>query len=86
MPYLSLLRPANRKPSPPPAAAPPPGSANLWVDGDGGSCVRQASAAGYVDGQACSWNGAYQAARSGDLVLVRTGSYGVVTIGPDNPA
>jgi hypothetical protein len=52
----------------------------------GGSCVRQASPGGYVDAAACSLNGAYQAARSGDLVLVMAGSYPVTTIGPDNGA
>jgi chitodextrinase len=58
-------------------------TANLWVDTNGGSCVRQATAGGYVDGQACSWNQAYQAAQTGDLILVKGGNYGNVTIGPN---
>ena len=51
----------------PTSACPPPSSglANLWVDASGGSCVRQASPAGYVDAQACSWDQAYQASQSG---------------------
>jgi chitodextrinase len=68
----------------PPPPPPPSGSgANLWVDTNGGSCVRQSSPAAYVDAQACSWNQAYQAAQTGDLILVRGGSYGDVTIGPN---
>jgi hypothetical protein len=54
------------------------------VDTSGGSCTRQSSPAGYVDAQACSWNQAYQAAQTGDLIQVKGGSYGNVTIGPNN--
>ena len=69
----------------PTSACPPPSSglANLWVDASGGSCVRQASPAGYVDSQACSWNQAYQASQTGDLILVKGGSYGNVSVGPN---
>ena len=76
----------------PTAPAPPPGgggeggssgTANLWVDATGGSCVRQATPAAYADAQACSWNGAYQAAQTGDLILIRGGNYGDVKIGPN---
>ena len=66
-----------------PPPPPPPGTANLWVDTNGGSCARQASPGAWVDNQACSWNAAYQAAQTGDLILVRGGSYGNVTIGPN---
>ena len=66
-----------------PACGSPSRSANLWVDTNGGSCVRHAPASGYVDAQACSWNRAYQTARAGDLVLVKGGGYGNVTIGPN---
>ena len=69
--------------APPP---PPSGSANLWVDASGGSCVRQASAGGYSDAQACGWNQAYQAAQTGDLILVKGGSYGNVKLGPNRTA
>jgi len=73
--------------STPPPPPPPSGSgANLWIDPDGGSCTRSDSPAAYSDAAACTWNGAYQAARSGDLVLVRAGNYPVTTIGPTNAA
>jgi chitodextrinase len=68
-------------PPPPPSGA---ATANLWVDTSGGSCVRQSTPAGYSDGQACGWNQAYLAARTGDLILVRGGSYGNINIGPNN--
>jgi chitodextrinase len=64
-------------------APPPASSANLWVDSSGGSCVRQATRGSWVDAQACSWNQAYQTAQTGDLILVRGGNYGNVTIGPN---
>jgi hypothetical protein len=55
--------------------------ANLWVDTRGGGCMRAARAAPYAPGRACgSFDAAYQAARPGDLVLVRTGDYGDVRI------
>jgi hypothetical protein len=53
------------------------------VDVNGGSCSRLPKPGGYIDARACSWNQAYQAAQSGDVVLVRGGSYGDVTIGPN---
>jgi chitodextrinase len=65
-------------------SAPSPGTANLWIDSDGGTCVRSAVAAAYSNATACSWNNAYQTARSGDLVLVKQGNYGVTTLGPTN--
>jgi hypothetical protein len=40
----------------------------------------------WVDAQACSWSQAYQAAQTGDLILVKGGSYGNVTIGPNRSA
>ena len=36
-----------------------------------------------MDAQACSWGQAYQAAQTGDLILVRGGSYGDVKLGPN---
>jgi len=60
-------------------ASPPPsgsGTAHLWVDTNGGSCARLASAGAYNDGQACgSFAAAYGAASSGDTVRVRPGTY-----------
>ncbi len=69
--------------APPPPPPPVPGGANLWVDTSGGSCARQAAPGAYADLQACSWNQAYQAAQTGDLILVRGGNYGDVKIGPN---
>lgn len=59
-------------------AADGPGDvANLWVDTNGGSCTRLASAGAYVDAQAClSADAAYGAASNGDTILVREGTYG----------
>ncbi len=65
------------------APPPPTGSANLWVDTNGGSCVRQATAGAYNDAQACSWSQAYGSSSTGDMILVKGGSYGNVSIGPN---
>jgi chitodextrinase len=62
----------------PPPPPPPPGSgtANLWLDPSGGSCVRFASPVGYVDAQACgSLQAAANAAVSGDTINIADGSY-----------
>ena len=65
------------------APAPPPtsGSANLWVDPSGGSCTRSATASAYVDSAACSsLDAAFDAASSGDTILVKAGNYsGAIT-------
>jgi hypothetical protein len=51
------------------------GTANLWVDTNGGTCTRSASLVAYSDAAACSsFNTAYQAATNGDLICVATGS------------
>ena len=53
----------------------------MWVDTNGGSCTRQASAGAYVDAQACSSLGAaYGLAKAGDTILVKGGSYSGQTI------
>ena len=55
--------------------------ANLWVDGNGGSCTRQASSSGYVDAQACgSFQAAYAGAQCGDTVGVQAGTYAAQSI------
>lgn len=47
------------------------GTANLWIDSDGGTCTRQSSPAAYSNAAACgSFNAAYVAATSGDTVGV----------------
>jgi hypothetical protein len=58
--------------------------ANLWVDSSGGSCARAASAAGYSDAAACSWQQANSACQGGDTVLVKSGSYGNLVIRGSN--
>jgi chitodextrinase len=63
--------------APPPP--PPTGSsaANLWVDPNGGSCSRAATAGSYSDSAACgTLSAAFQAAQNGDTVLIKGGSYG----------
>lgn len=66
------------------SSGPPPasGSANLWIDADGGSCARQATAGAYSDAAACSSSqAAYTAAACGDTVRYRAGtSYGSLSI------
>lgn len=61
---------------------PPPttGSANLWVDASGGTCARSVAGAAYSDASACTWQAAYSKAVSNDLILVKGGSYGDVTM------
>ena len=57
-------------------AAPPGPVANVWIDVDGGSCVRRQAAGPYADGQACSsLQAAANAAGSGDVVRIRDGRY-----------
>jgi hypothetical protein len=62
--------------SPPPP--PPTGSANIWVDSNGGTCARSPSPIAYTDSGACSsFANAYTAAATlGDVVGVR-GNLGV---------
>jgi len=50
--------------------------ANLWVSTSGGSCTRSATAAAYIDGQACSsMQAAQNAAQAGDTVIIKNGTY-----------
>ncbi|HYH01119.1 MAG TPA: choice-of-anchor Q domain-containing protein [Terriglobales bacterium] len=58
-----------------------PNSANLWVDTNGGTCVRQATAGSYVDSQACaSIDAAWDLALNGDVIVIKAGTYGSQTI------
>ena len=64
-------------PSPPPSSPPSSGVANLWVDSDGGGCVRKATASAYVSADACqSFDAAWDAMSAGDTARVRAGGYG----------
>jgi hypothetical protein len=68
-------RPAARAtatPTPTPTPTPRSTAGNLWVDPDGGTCTRRATAGDYVDASACDgFNSAYAAASCGDVVLIR---------------
>jgi chitodextrinase len=63
---------------------PPSGTANVWIDQNGGSCVRSAtpiSYAGTGDAQSCaSMQAAQTAAAAGDRVIMSCGSYASQTI------
>src|SRR3712207_427369 len=51
-------------------------TANLWVDTNGGSCTRQATAGSYGDAQACgSFDAAYEAAQCGDTIGIKGSTY-----------
>lgn len=59
------------------AGDPPPGTANLYIDRNGGSCTRHSSPAAYVDLEACpDMTSAYAAASPGDRVKIKGGVYG----------
>ena len=54
-------------------------TANLWVDTNGGTCVRQATANSYGDSAACaSFQAAWSACQPGDTIIVKSSatSYG----------
>jgi hypothetical protein len=61
------------------ASAPASGNANLWVDANGGSCTRTATAAAYNDATACGTvSAAWSAAQGGDTILIRGNSSGLI--------
>jgi hypothetical protein len=58
------------------------GTANIWVDTDGGTCVDNGSAVSYSSATACgSLDDAVAIADLGDNILIRTGTYPFDTIG-----
>jgi chitodextrinase len=67
------------------ACSPPTsGTANLWVDANGGTCVRDAGHT-YADGTACgSFDAANDKCQNGDLVLVKGGTYSDQTVTGSN--
>ncbi len=68
-------------PTPTPTPTPTTGSANLWIDANGGSCVRSATAGAYNDGAACSSiQAAVAACQPGDTIVMRAGTYGSQSI------
>jgi hypothetical protein len=50
--------------------------ANVWIDTNGGTCARSASAVAYADATACLPDAGWKKATAGDLVLMKGGSYG----------
>ena len=65
---------------PPPA----PGNANLWIDTNGGTCVRDAGHS-YADATACgSFDAANDKCQNDDLVLVKGGAYPDQTVTGSN--
>lgn len=58
-----------------------PSTANLWVDSNGGTCTRNSTAAAYVDAAACaSISAAWSAASSGDIIVIKAGTYGAQSV------
>jgi hypothetical protein len=54
---------------------PPTGTANLWVDVNGGTCVRT-SGGPYMDAQSCpTFDAAWDKASASDVIRVRPGTY-----------
>jgi Right handed beta helix region len=64
--------------------APGPLQANLWIDADGGSCVRRGTAAAYNNARACTWDQANSKCAGGDTVRVKRGNYGDITLRGSN--
>jgi hypothetical protein len=59
-----------------PAAPPGAGTANIWVDSNGGTCVDNASLTAYVDADACgTLDAANDTCDNGDTVIVKASSY-----------
>jgi hypothetical protein len=59
-------------------------TANLWVDSNGGTCARQGPAGAYSDAGACStFDLAWDAATTGDLIRVVAATYASQTITGD---
>lgn len=62
-------------------------AAQLWVDGNGGDCTRESSAAPYREQDACrSLTAAWAAAQAGDVIRIRAGRYGAQQISGDKAA
>ena len=70
------------------SSSPPPSGSdagNLWIDTDGGTCTRQATAGAYATAQACgSFSAALKAAQPGDTVLVRCATGTSCTFPPED--
>jgi hypothetical protein len=81
---VNVVDSTSSPPPPPPPSSPSPSGANLWVDGNGGTCQRAGTAGGYSDAAACGGLAAAQAAaQPGDVVRIKGGSYGDQTLTQD---
>lgn len=59
----------------PPSGPPPVGTANVWVDTTGGTCVRS-TPTDYVDATACNtFDAACEVAATGDTIRIKNGTY-----------
>lgn len=53
-----------------------PGTANIWVDLNGGTCTDSATLVEYTDAAACgTWDAANDTCEAGDLIRVKAGDY-----------
>jgi len=66
------------------AARPAPKRANLWIDVNGGACVRSPKKVAYNNGRACTWADANARCRGRDTVFVKGGDYADITIRGSN--
>jgi len=79
---VSLYGQGSQSAVPPgPYAGSAPTTANLWISTSGGSCTRQATAGIYNSAQACgSMAAAFSAASSGDIIVMKNGTYAAQTV------
>jgi hypothetical protein len=56
-------------------------TAVLWVDANGGTCIRSSTPQVYNDTTACTFNDAYHNAQPGDTILIKGGAYAGVDPG-----
>jgi hypothetical protein len=69
----------------PPSGAVDPGTANIWVDADGGTCADNASLVAYDTAVACATlDAANDVADNGDIVMVKGGTRAPETLSGSN--
>lgn len=59
---------------------PPAGTANIWIDTDGGNCVDSPTPIVYANLDACTWSEAVATCEGGDTAKVMGGNYGDVNL------
>ncbi|HEY3006138.1 MAG TPA: right-handed parallel beta-helix repeat-containing protein, partial [Kribbellaceae bacterium] len=78
-----IAAPGSAGAQPAASAAASAAGGNLWVDVNGGSCMRHEALVKYADAQACSsLQTALSAAHSGDIVDIAPGTYGRQVLNP----